>query len=84
MVVLASAVAYGQEVRMIEGYIEDVRGTRIKVHEQYHEVSTATLTDAANGAPTTRNSLKRGTKVQIFVRDNRPTAVVVFGADILE
>lgn len=84
VIALITTLSYAEDVRMIEGYIEDVRGSRIRVQEQQYDVSSATVKDAASGAAAARTDLRKGTKVQLFVQDDRVLEVLIFSRDILE
>lgn len=84
VIALTATVAHAEKARMIEGYVQDVRGSRIRVQEQQYEISSATVKDAATGAAVAWSALRKGTKVQLFLRDDRVSEVLIFSSDIVE
>lgn len=65
------------QVRMVEGLIEDVTPNSIKVRGAYYDITGAPLLNASDKI-VARNDLKIGKKVGIFFKNNRISSVVIY------
>lgn len=65
------------KVRMVEGLIEDVTHSSIKVRGAYYDIAGAPLLNASDKI-VSRNELKIGKRAKIFFKNDRITAILIY------
>lgn len=65
------------KVRMVEGLIEDVTSSYIKVRGAYYDITGVPLRNASDKA-LTRDDIKIGKKVGIFLKNNKISNVLIY------
>ncbi len=72
----AALYCHAEEVKVVEGLIEDVTDESIKVGGKYYNISGVPLKDASE-KDTPKDRLKKGKMVKILFQDNKITTVIL-------
>lgn len=65
-----------EKVRVVEGLIQHVTADSIEVRNKYYNISGVPLKDAS-GKTLPKSYLSQGKKVEIFIKDNKITTILI-------
>jgi hypothetical protein len=80
---VSSSFAYVQDIKTVEGLIENVTGDSIKVRGSYYEITGVPLENAA-GKKVQKDQLRVGQKVEIFFQNNKMKTVLIYPEHMVE
>lgn len=72
-----------EKVRVVEGLIEDITENSIKVNDSYYNIAGVPLIGPSEER-VSKDQLKIGRRVALFLKGENITTILIFGEDFLE